>query len=196
MWLFLLMSCATKRLDAMEADIVALALRQAEIQAQQAALTSEIEALRGELAELAAPPAEVTAPSARAVTTTPIQRDGKTILVVVETIAITEADRVTLRDGGVQALGAELRVYAHRAANDQIDGSRVSAIRRGSLADRIGFKNGDVIHAVRPSPDAGWFALGELDLALGVATALKGATAVEVLLTRRGVLTLLRYGEP
>jgi len=40
----------------------------------------------------------------------------------------------------------------HKGSDGEVDGYRLSAIRRGSLFDKLGIKNGDVVHAVNGLP--------------------------------------------
>lgn len=78
--------------------------------------------------------------------------------------------KVTEDDGGIQSLGnnryavdqsvlddamnnvemlaTQLKASPHRGPDGQIDGFRLSAIRKGSLFDKLGIKNGDIVHAV------------------------------------------------
>ncbi len=46
---------------------------------------------------------------------------------------------------GLSKLG---RALLHRGADGEYDGYRLSAIRRGSVAEQLGIRNGDIIHAV------------------------------------------------
>ncbi|MED5372746.1 MAG: type II secretion system protein GspC [Myxococcota bacterium] len=52
----------------------------------------------------------------------------------------------------VETLATKMRVVPHKGADGQIDGYRLSAIRRGSLFDKLGIKNGDVVHGVNGMP--------------------------------------------
>ncbi|MEQ1564737.1 MAG: type II secretion system protein GspC [Myxococcota bacterium] len=50
---------------------------------------------------------------------------------------------------GIAGLG---RALLHRGPDGEYDGYRLSAIRRNTLADQLGIKNGDIIHAVNGQP--------------------------------------------
>ena len=79
--------------------------------------------------------------------------------------------------------GAKLgRFLLHRDPEGVYDGYRVSAVRRGSLLDRAGVKNGDIIHAVGGNP------VTSMEEAMQAYTALKNhpAATVDLDVTRRG----------
>ncbi|MFT5582671.1 MAG: general secretion pathway protein C [Cognaticolwellia sp.] len=52
----------------------------------------------------------------------------------------------------VETLATKMRVVPHKGADGAVDGYRLSAIRRGSLFDKLGIKNGDVVHGVNSMP--------------------------------------------
>jgi len=54
--------------------------------------------------------------------------------------------------GNIDTLIAEVRATPHKGPDGEIDGFRLSAIRRGSLLQKLGIKNGDVIHGVNGTP--------------------------------------------
>ncbi len=85
---------------------------------------------------------------------------------------------------GRDALNADLwsklgRAVPHRGANGRIDGYRVSGIRRGTLPELMGVKNGDVIHSVN-----GW-PLTTVQQATSAAAALAEHDAYVFQITRR-----------
>lgn len=47
-----------------------------------------------------------------------------------------------------EQLAGMARLLLHRGPDGEYDGYRISAIRRGSLLDRVGIANGDIIHAL------------------------------------------------
>lgn len=51
-----------------------------------------------------------------------------------------------------EALAKQIRVAPHKDANGDVDGYRVSGIRRNSLFSKLGLKNSDVIHSVNGRP--------------------------------------------
>ena len=52
----------------------------------------------------------------------------------------------------VETLATKMRVVPHKGSDGAVDGYRLSAIRRGSLFDKLGIKNGDVVHGVNGMP--------------------------------------------
>ncbi len=54
--------------------------------------------------------------------------------------------------GNIDSLISQVRATPHKGADGEIDGFRLSAIRRGSLLQKLGIKNGDVIHGVNGTP--------------------------------------------
>lgn len=51
----------------------------------------------------------------------------------------------------IDQLANQVRAIPHRGPDGEIDGFRLSAIRRGSLLNKLGIKNGDIIHSVNGS---------------------------------------------
>lgn len=49
-------------------------------------------------------------------------------------------------------LASQVRVRPHRDSDGNVDGYRLSAIRRGTLLDKLGIKNGDIVHEVNGYP--------------------------------------------
>ena len=72
------------------------------------------------------------------------------------------------------------RALLHRDPAGDFDGYRLSAIRRGSLADRYGFENGDVVHSIDGRP------LTSMQEAMAAYGALSDRDQVTVELTRDG----------
>jgi general secretion pathway protein C len=54
--------------------------------------------------------------------------------------------------GNIDSLISQVRATPHKGPDGEIDGFRLSAIRRGSLLQKLGIKNGDVIHGVNGTP--------------------------------------------
>jgi general secretion pathway protein C len=54
--------------------------------------------------------------------------------------------------GNIDSLVSQVRAIPHKGPDGEIDGFRLSAIRRGSLLQKLGIKNGDVIHGVNGTP--------------------------------------------
>lgn len=47
-----------------------------------------------------------------------------------------------------EGLARQVRVSPHKGPDGEIDGYRLSGIRRNSLMDKLGIKNGDIVHSV------------------------------------------------
>jgi len=77
----------------------------------------------------------------------------------------------------VDAIG---RALLHRDARGNVDGYRLSAIRRGSIGDDLGLRNGDIVHAVNGHAVQ---SMSEAEKAL---EAVKTAKYLHLELTRRG----------
>ena len=58
----------------------------------------------------------------------------------------------------------QFRAIPHKAAagTDEVDGLRISGIRKGRVLDQLGFRSGDVIHTVNGRPVASMEAMAEL----------------------------------
>jgi len=91
----------------------------------------------------------------------------------------------------IDAISRTGRALLHRGPDGEFDGFRVSAIRRGSLADSCGLKNGDIVHEV------GGHALDSMESAMAAYQLLASESEIAVQITRRGepvTLTLLSSG--
>ncbi len=81
--------------------------------------------------------------------------------------------------GNLEKLAGSVRAVPHRGPDGEIDGYRLSAIRRGSLLDKLGVKNGDVFHAVNSLP------LTSIDGAMKAFNSLQSDKSFNFELTRR-----------
>jgi len=72
------------------------------------------------------------------------------------------------------------RALLHRNEKGAFDGYRLSGLRRGSLGDRIGLENGDIIHS------GSGHELTSIQAAMEAFQQLQSATELEVKLSRRG----------
>jgi hypothetical protein len=72
------------------------------------------------------------------------------------------------------------RALLHRGPDGAFDGYRLSAIRRGTLPDQLGFKNGDTVHEVNGIP------MTSMEEAMEAYHAAQKAETLAVKLTRRG----------
>ena len=86
--------------------------------------------------------------------------------------------------GAASKLG---RALLHRGPDGNYDGYRLSAIRRGSLADQLGIKNGDVIHAVNGQN------LDSMQAAMGAYNTMQNDDNFCLDVTRRGEKQTLCY---
>ena len=98
-------------------------------------------------------------------------------------------DRALLDEyiGDIESISKMGRALLHRGPDGEFDGYRLSAIRRNTLADQLGIKNGDVIHNVNGMP------LNSVQNAMGAYQSLmtEGSFSFEV--TRRGQKMTLDY---
>lgn len=85
---------------------------------------------------------------------------------------------------GLSKLG---RALQHRGPNGEFDGYRLSAIRRNTVAEQIGLRNGDIIHGVNGQQ------LSSMQAAMDAYTQLSGGSAFQVEVTRRGQKVQLDY---
>lgn len=108
-----------------------------------------------------------------------ISKDGETI--IVERAVVDEAL------ANVDQLASKIRVVPHKGADGEIDGYRLSAIRRGSLFDKLGIKNGDVVHGVNGMP------LTSADGAFSAFQTLQSESGFTFDVTRRGQRSEHKY---
>jgi len=79
------------------------------------------------------------------------------------------------------------RALLHRGPDGEFDGYRLSSIRRGSLAEQLGIKNGDVIHAVNGE------SLNSMQAAMGAYNTMRSQSSFCFEITRRGAPTEICY---
>ncbi len=89
--------------------------------------------------------------------------------------------------GNVEMLATQMRAVPHKGADGQIDGYRISSIRKGSLFDKLGIKNGDVVHGVNGQP------LTSAEGALATYQALKNERSFSFDFTRKSQRQTLSY---
>lgn len=85
---------------------------------------------------------------------------------------------------GISRMG---RALLHRGADGEFDGYRLSAIRRNTLADQLGIKNGDIIHSVNGQP------LNSVQAAMGAYNTMRTEQSFCFEISRRGSPTELCY---
>jgi general secretion pathway protein C len=100
-----------------------------------------------------------------------------------------EVDRSLVEEqiANVEKLATQIRVVPHKDTNGDIDGYRLSGIRRGSLFDKLGIKNGDIVHGVNG------MALTSADGALKAYQALQSESGFSFDLTRRNQKQTFEY---
>lgn len=78
---------------------------------------------------------------------------------------------------GISRMG---RALLHRGPDGEYDGYRLSAIRRNTLADQLGIKNGDIIHSVNGEP------LNSMQAAMGAYNTMRSQSNFCFEISRRG----------
>ncbi len=81
--------------------------------------------------------------------------------------------------GNLEQLMTQVRATPHMGPDGQIDGYRLSAIRRGSLLQKLGIKNGDVVHSVNG------MSLADPGMAMGAFQSLQSERSFKFDITRR-----------
>ena len=79
------------------------------------------------------------------------------------------------------------RALLHRGPDGEFDGYRLSAIRRGTIADALGIRNGDVIHSVNGQP------LNSMQAAMNAYQTMQSGSSFAFEVTRRGERVNLEY---
>jgi general secretion pathway protein C len=85
---------------------------------------------------------------------------------------------------GLSGMG---RSMLHRGPDGQFDGYRLSALRRGSLPDQLGIRNGDIVHKVNDMP------LDSVQGAMQAFSTLQNGSSFKFEVTRRGQPVTLSY---
>jgi general secretion pathway protein C len=100
-----------------------------------------------------------------------------------------EVDSSVVTDalGNIDSLISQVRATPHKGPDGEIDGFRLSAIRRGSLLQKLGIKNGDVIHGVNGTP------LTSATGAMGAFQAMQSESAFSFDVTRRNQKNTFEY---
>ncbi len=175
-----LAGCVGKRVTALEVEVAAL-------RAQQEAQAAEIAELETSLAVVRAA-ADIPVPD----TVVPLDAFEGASSAVLVTGVVNEADRAALKDGGFTGLVTQLRVIPHRNADGVLDGVRVSAIRPESIAARAGLYNGDVVRGIRGATEGPWMQIVDLPTMEAAYEAMRKSETGQIVLERRGQLTLLQ----
>ncbi len=89
--------------------------------------------------------------------------------------------------GNLEMLASQVHASPHKGADGQIDGYRLSAIRKGSMFEKLGIKNGDVVKAVNGKP------LTSTDGAMALYGSLSSEKNFSFDITRRSQDSTLEY---
>jgi type II secretion system protein C len=89
--------------------------------------------------------------------------------------------------GDLDAIARMGRALPHKDANGDIDGYRLSGIRRGSLAQKLGIRNGDVVHSVNGKN------LSSMKEAMDAWSTLQNESSFNFDVTRRGKKVTMEY---
>lgn len=89
--------------------------------------------------------------------------------------------------GNLEQLASQLHASPHKGPDGQIDGYRLSAIRKGSLLERLGVKNGDIVKAVNGKP------LTSTEGAMSLYSSMSSEKSFSFDITRRSQDTTLEY---
>lgn len=86
-----------------------------------------------------------------------------------------------------QELNNQIRITPHTSAEGYLDGYRLTGIRRNSIPDQMGIKNGDILMALNDKP------FSSPDDFMKHYQQAKNARSFTFLITRRGKPQLLKY---
>lgn len=89
--------------------------------------------------------------------------------------------------GDLDAVSRMARAIPHRGSDGQIDGYRLSGIRRNSPLDKLGIKNGDIVHAVNGQ------GLTSMQGAMSAYSSLQNDSSFSFDITRRGKKQNMEY---
>jgi hypothetical protein len=89
--------------------------------------------------------------------------------------------------GDLESVSRMARAIPHRGPDGQIDGYRLSGIRRNSALDKLGIKNGDIVHGVNGQ------GLTSMQGAMGAYSSMQSESAFNFDVSRRGQKINLDY---
>jgi general secretion pathway protein C len=84
-------------------------------------------------------------------------------------------------------MASQVRVRPHRDSDGNVDGYRLSAIRRGTLLDKLGIKNGDIVHEVNG------YSLNSSSGAMTAFQSLQSESAFQFDISRRNKRRAIKY---
>ena len=79
------------------------------------------------------------------------------------------------------------RALLHRGPDGEFDGYRLSAIRRNTIAEKLGIRNGDIVHSVNGKP------LNSMTSAMDAYNTMQNEKAFSFEVTRRGQKMTMQY---
>ncbi len=103
-----------------------------------------------------------------------------------DTQFVVDRDFVEKQLGNVETLATQIRAVP-KTENGEVVGFRLSSVRKGSTFDKLGIKNGDVVHSVNGK------GLTSADGALGAYQSLSGESNFTFEITRRNQKMTLAY---
>ncbi|MCB9665909.1 MAG: hypothetical protein H6732_17520 [Alphaproteobacteria bacterium] len=104
-----------------------------------------------------------------------------------DTEFVIERSMIDEQLADLAGLGRMARALLHRGSDGEYDGYRLSAIRRGSLPDKLGIRNGDIVHNVNG------LELNSVEGAMKALEALRNEGSLKAEVTRRGQPVTLSY---
>lgn len=104
-----------------------------------------------------------------------------------ETTFVLDRSMVDTALGDLDSLSRMARARPHKDADGNVDGFRLSGVRRNKLGYKIGIRSGDVVHSVNGQ------SLTSLQEAMGAMESLKSGSDFEFEITRRGQKKTLKY---
>jgi type II secretion system protein C len=84
-------------------------------------------------------------------------------------------------------MASQVRVRPHRDSDGNVDGYRLSAIRRGTILDKLGVKNGDIVHEVNG------YSLNSSSGAMTAFQSLQSESAFQFDISRRNKRRTIKY---
>jgi len=139
-----------------------------------------------ELLKLSAEPEEPSTRRTTAATTEAPKGEGG-IEQVSETSFVVDRSLLEKHLQDLEGLSRLGRALLHRGPDGEFDGYRLSAIRRGTVVDQLGIKNGDIIHSVNGQP------LNSVQGAMNAYQNLMNESSFTFEVTRRGQRMTMEY---
>jgi type II secretion system protein C len=87
----------------------------------------------------------------------------------------------------LDALSRMARARPHKDSDGNVDGYRLSGVRRNQLLYKLGIRSGDVVHGVNGTP------LNSMQAAMGAMSALQNDSSFSFEITRRGQKMTMQY---